>query len=68
MGRWLAVRAVAWGLRGGVTDDEIERRMRSCLPHRGSAWRWEVIGDARLLNDRKQVRKDCRAQRRKIGA
>lgn len=64
MGRWLAVRVVAWGLRGGADDDEIERALWNRFPHRDAGWRWDVIGDAHLLNDRKQVRRDCKAQRK----
>jgi hypothetical protein len=63
MGRWLVVRVVAWGLRGGASDDEIERAMRSRFRHRDMAWRWEVIGDAHLLNDRRQVRREYKAWR-----
>jgi hypothetical protein len=57
----LVVHVVAWGLRSGLCDDEMERRMRSRFPTRDGAWRWEIIGDAHLLNDRKQVKRDYRA-------
>lgn len=65
MGRWFVVRVVAWGLRGGADDDEVERAMRGRFPHRDAGWRWEVIGDAHLLNDRKQVRRDFKAWRKR---
>jgi hypothetical protein len=53
MGRWLTVRVVAWGLRGGISAEEIERRMRNRFKHRDVAWRWDVIGEARARNVRK---------------
>ncbi len=68
MGRWLAVRATAWGLRGGAEDLEVERSLRRSFPHRDAGWRWEVIGDAHLLNDRRQVRRNYWAWRRKQDA
>jgi hypothetical protein len=58
MGRWITVRVVAWGLRRGVADDVIEQAIRRRFRHRDTAWRWEVIGDAHLLNDRAQIRQD----------
>ena len=69
MGRWLAVHVAAWGMRGwrgstGLDDDETAQALRHAFPHRDSAWVWEVIGDAHLLNDRKQVKRECRAQRK----
>lgn len=67
MGRWLVVRVAAWGLRGGISDDHAEQVLRERFPWRGAAWRWEVIGDAKLRNDRRAIRRGYR-EWRKTGA
>lgn len=69
MGRWLAVHVAAWGMRrwrggAGLDDDETAQALRRAFPHRGGAWIWDVIGDAHLLNDRKQVKRDHKAWRK----
>lgn len=67
MGRWLAVRVTAWGLRGGAADSEVLEALQGRFPHRDNGWRWEVIGDAHLLNDRKQIRRGYKAWRKAGG-
>lgn len=64
MGRWLVVRTVAWGLRGGISDDHIEQMLRRRFPHRGSGWRWEVIGDAHIRNGQVEVGRAYREWRK----
>lgn len=63
MGRRLTVRLAAWGLRHGVTLEQMAETLTRTHWHRGSPWLWDVIGDAYLLNDRKQVRRDYKAWR-----
>lgn len=63
MGRRLIVRVVARGLRGGISDDQMLAVLAARFSYRDVGWRWEVIGDAHLLNDRRQVRRDYKAWR-----
>lgn len=53
MGRWLAVRAIGFGLRRGLTVDDADRAMAMAFRHRDSAWRQNVISDALVRTARK---------------
>lgn len=53
MGRWLTVRVVAWGLRGGICDDHMVQLLRKRFPHRDNDWRWKVISEAKARSLRK---------------
>lgn len=63
LGRKLIVRQIARALRGGISEataiDILARRFR----YRDAAWRWEIIGDAKIRNGERQVRDDYRAWR-----
>lgn len=53
MGRWLAVRIAAWGLRGGISTEEIMAAMVKAYPRQSGAWRLAVLEDAQARNQRK---------------
>ena len=50
MGRWLVVRIVARGLRGGICDERMQELMARRFPHRDAEWRAAVLNAARIRN------------------
>ena len=50
MGRWIAVRVAALGLRRGVSIAEVMRALVKSYPHRDGAWRLALLEEAEARN------------------
>lgn len=46
MGRWLALRALVYGLRRKLEPDEAAAAIAKAFPRRDAAWRLELLKEA----------------------
>ena len=53
--RWFIVWLTAFCLRRNLNADDMMWALTRAFPHRDSAWRMSVLGDARTRNDRRKV-------------
>lgn len=55
IGRRLIVRQIARALRGGISEDTCLAILARRFSYRDAAWRWEIIGDAKIRNGQREV-------------
>lgn len=54
--RWFLVWITAWGLRRGLTHEEIHAAIEDAFPWRDEPWRVALIADAMARNRRKVMK------------